>query len=69
MSSGYVTVSQAAAMRGVSEWTIRRLIKDGHLPAYRIHGRPPRNGARDNRPQWIKRTDIENDTLFFEGAA
>ena len=34
----FVTVRQAASLLQVSERTIRRLIADDELPAYRLHG-------------------------------
>ncbi|RDI59020.1 excisionase family DNA-binding protein [Nocardia pseudobrasiliensis] len=36
--SRYVSIKQAAARAGVSTDTIRRMIGDGSLPAYRFRG-------------------------------
>ncbi|MCM6774407.1 excisionase family DNA-binding protein [Nocardia sp. CDC159] len=36
--SRYVSINSAAARAGVSKDTIRRMIADGNLPAYRFRG-------------------------------
>ncbi len=42
-----VTIQQAAGYLGVSHKTVRRMIADGRLPAYRVGGGPIRVLASD----------------------
>lgn len=42
-----VTIAEAAAYLGVSHKTIRRMIADGRLPAFRVGGGPIRILASD----------------------
>jgi excisionase family DNA binding protein len=42
-----VSISEAAARLGVSHKTIRRMIADGRLPAFRVGGGPIRTYADD----------------------
>jgi excisionase family DNA binding protein len=32
--AGMVDIERAAELLGVSEWTVRRMVRDGRLPAY-----------------------------------
>jgi excisionase family DNA binding protein len=57
----YLSVRQAADLLSVSTRTIRRYIKQWHLPAYRIAGQPTIR---------IKREDIESllEPIAAEGS-
>ena len=45
--TGPITITQAAAVLGVHHQTVRRWIRDGDLPAYRVGARSIRIDAAD----------------------
>ena len=47
----FVTMQQAAALMGVSRWTLWRLVKEGRLPSYQ--------SEINRRVKLVKRADVE----------
>jgi excisionase family DNA binding protein len=48
---GFVTITEATRIMGVSRWTVYRLIADGKLPAY--------TSSMNRRVKLVKRSDLD----------